>query len=245
MHTTRLSIEYDGSGFRGWAAQPGLRTVQGELEAALETILRERVALRVAGRTDAGVHATGQVASFESEAESPDSLAHRLNGVLTADLAVTAAEPRAGRLRRSRRRPLTDLLLPAADPLGTKPPRAGAFLVVAATARSRGTRRLCGGAGRQARLHRVHPDRHRPRPLRARGDAGGVGARKTAEFSASGSRPTPLCAEWSAPWSGPCSRSEAAVAAPRISPPCSRAPRASEREIRPPPTVSISPRSAT
>ena len=93
MHTTRLSIEYDGSGFRGWAAQPGLRTVQGELEAALETILRERVALRVAGRTDAGVHATGQVASFESEAESPDSLAHRLNGVLTADLAVTAAEP--------------------------------------------------------------------------------------------------------------------------------------------------------
>jgi tRNA pseudouridine38-40 synthase len=91
--TTRLEIEYDGSGFRGWAAQPGLRTVQAELESALAKILDEQVGLTVAGRTDAGVHAWGQVASFESEAGPPTNLARRLNGVLPDDLAVTAAAP--------------------------------------------------------------------------------------------------------------------------------------------------------
>jgi len=87
--TTRLEIEYDGGGFRGWAAQPGLRTVQGELESALATVLGEQPSLTVAGRTDAGVHAWGQVASFESEAQPPTSLASRLNGVLPVDVAVT------------------------------------------------------------------------------------------------------------------------------------------------------------
>lgn len=58
----RLDIAYDGAAFHGWAAQPGLRTVQGELETALAAVLREPVALTVAGRTDAGVHARGQVA---------------------------------------------------------------------------------------------------------------------------------------------------------------------------------------
>src|SRR3954447_582401 len=62
MTTVRLEVEYDGSGFRGWARQPDLRTVQGELEAALATVLREPVELTVPGRTDTGVHATGQVA---------------------------------------------------------------------------------------------------------------------------------------------------------------------------------------
>jgi len=88
----RLELEYDGGGFRGWAAQPGLRTVQGELEAALETVLRASVQLTVAGRTDTGVHALGQVASFETEAEVPEDLARRLNGVGPDDVAVTAAE---------------------------------------------------------------------------------------------------------------------------------------------------------
>lgn len=92
MASVRLDIEYDGGGFRGWAKQPGLRTVQGELEAALETILRERVQLTVAGRTDTGVHALGQVASFETEAEVPGDLARRLNGVGPDDVAVRAAE---------------------------------------------------------------------------------------------------------------------------------------------------------
>jgi tRNA pseudouridine38-40 synthase len=89
--TVRLDIEYDGSGFRGWARQPGMRTVQGELEAALETVLREPVTLTVAGRTDTGVHARGQVASFETDAELPPNLARSLNGVGPDDIAVTAA----------------------------------------------------------------------------------------------------------------------------------------------------------
>jgi tRNA pseudouridine38-40 synthase len=89
----RLDIEYDGSRFVGWASQPGQRTVQGELETALETILREPIALCVAGRTDAGVHACGQVASFATAAEVPGDLLRRLNGVTADDIAVTAAGP--------------------------------------------------------------------------------------------------------------------------------------------------------
>jgi tRNA pseudouridine38-40 synthase len=91
VSTIRLDIEYDGTGFSGWAAQQGLRTVQGELEAALATVLREQVQLTVAGRTDAGVHAWGQVASFVTAAEMPGDLARRLNGLGPRDIAVTAA----------------------------------------------------------------------------------------------------------------------------------------------------------
>ena len=91
MPTVRLDIEYDGSGFRGWARQPDLRTVQGELETALATVLREPVALTVAGRTDTGVHALGQVASFETSAEVPEDLMRHLNGVGPDDVSITAA----------------------------------------------------------------------------------------------------------------------------------------------------------
>jgi tRNA pseudouridine38-40 synthase len=90
--SVRLDIEYEGGGFRGWAVQPGLRTVQGELEAALQTVLRVPAQLTVAGRTDAGVHALGQVASFETEAELPKDLARALNSVGPDDVAVTRAE---------------------------------------------------------------------------------------------------------------------------------------------------------
>jgi tRNA pseudouridine38-40 synthase len=89
--TVRLDIEYDGAGFRGWARQPELRTVQSELETALATVLREPVELTVAGRTDTGVHATGQVASFETAADPPEDLMRRLNGLLPDDVAVTGA----------------------------------------------------------------------------------------------------------------------------------------------------------
>ena len=93
MTSVRLEIEYDGTGFKGWAKQPGLRTVQEELETALETVLREPVKLTVAGRTDTGVHAEGQVASFVTDAEMPVNLAQRLNGLGPRDIAVTAAVP--------------------------------------------------------------------------------------------------------------------------------------------------------
>ena len=93
MSTARLEIAYDGTRFAGWAAQPGLRTVQGELEDSVARILGgEPVALTVAGRTDAGVHALAQVASFDHRRELPDRFADRLNAVLPRDVAVLAAE---------------------------------------------------------------------------------------------------------------------------------------------------------
>ena len=94
---TKLTIEYDGSRFLGWARQPGQRTVQGELERALRTILGEQshdgapLTLTVAGRTDRGVHAWGQVASYCHEAVDP----LRLNALLPDDVAVLACEPAA------------------------------------------------------------------------------------------------------------------------------------------------------
>lgn len=90
----RLDLAYDGGGFHGWAAQPGLRTVEGELTDALGTVLRVPVSLTVAGRTDAGVHASGQVAHVDvpgtawaglpgrSEREPGQALVSRLTGVL-------------------------------------------------------------------------------------------------------------------------------------------------------------------
>jgi tRNA pseudouridine38-40 synthase len=82
--TSRLLIEYDGSDFAGWARQPGLRTVQGVLEEGLERVTRRHLALTVAGRTDAGVHARRQVASHDGE----PAPASALNGVLPRDLRV-------------------------------------------------------------------------------------------------------------------------------------------------------------
>jgi tRNA pseudouridine38-40 synthase len=86
--TSRLLIEYDGSDFAGWARQPRLRTVQGVLEDALERATRRHVTLTVAGRTDAGVHARGQVASHDG----PPAPASALNGVLARDVRVVESE---------------------------------------------------------------------------------------------------------------------------------------------------------
>ena len=85
--STRLLIEYDGTHFAGWARQPGHRTVQGELEHALATLLPEPVELTVAGRTDRGVHAWGQVASYAGPA--PD--VRGLNALTPPDIAVLEA----------------------------------------------------------------------------------------------------------------------------------------------------------
>lgn len=91
MTIVRLDLAYHGAGFAGWAGQPGLRTVQAELEAALERVLDAPARLTVAGRTDAGVHAWGQVASFPLEGEPPETLGRALNGLTGDDLAVLAA----------------------------------------------------------------------------------------------------------------------------------------------------------
>ncbi len=103
LHRLRLDVGYDGTQFSGWAAQPELRTVQGVLETALGRVLRvEPPRLTVAGRTDAGVHARGQVCHVDvsehawfavpgrSSREPAQALMRRLAGVLPADVRVTA-----------------------------------------------------------------------------------------------------------------------------------------------------------
>jgi tRNA pseudouridine38-40 synthase len=93
----RLDIGYDGAAFAGWAVQPGQRTVQGVLQGALATMLRTEALLTVAGRTDAGVHATCQVAHVDLPApvwdELRESLLRRLAGILPPDVRVTAVRP--------------------------------------------------------------------------------------------------------------------------------------------------------
>ncbi|MDP9455025.1 MAG: tRNA pseudouridine(38-40) synthase TruA [Actinomycetota bacterium] len=82
-------VEYDGTDFAGWAAQPGRRTVETTLSGALEIILRQPVKLTVAGRTDAGVHASGQVVSFEADTKlPPSSIAYKTTAVLPPDAAL-------------------------------------------------------------------------------------------------------------------------------------------------------------
>lgn len=97
MGTWRLDLAYDGTPFCGWAKQPGRRSVEGELERALEVVVRERVRLSVAGRTDAGVHALAQVASFVTSRTGfvPERLRHSLNALLPPEVAVLAAAPAA------------------------------------------------------------------------------------------------------------------------------------------------------
>lgn len=91
MPTLRLDLAYDGAGFRGYAFQEGLRTIQGDLEAALKTVLGSPVEIAVAGRTDAGVHARGQVVSLQvDEAADLGRLARSLNGIVGPEIAVTA-----------------------------------------------------------------------------------------------------------------------------------------------------------
>ena len=90
----RLTLEYDGTGFRGWAVQPGARTVEGVLHEALSDVFESWSELRVAGRTDTGVHALAQVASVEVNGGAPsERAAPALNARLPDDVAVSAAEP--------------------------------------------------------------------------------------------------------------------------------------------------------
>ncbi len=92
MAVLKLVLAYEGTGFHGFARQPGQRTVEGVLLDALERILVRRPRLSVAGRTDAGVHAEGQVVSFEAEpGTDPGDLQRALNGMLGPEIAVRRA----------------------------------------------------------------------------------------------------------------------------------------------------------
>jgi len=94
MARLKLTLEYDGTAFRGWAAQPGLRTVEGVLRDALDRVFPGWNELAVAGRTDTGVHALGQVASVEAEGGPPsERAAEALNVELPDDVAVSEVEP--------------------------------------------------------------------------------------------------------------------------------------------------------
>ncbi len=92
MVTYRCVIEYDGTAFHGWQFQPGLRTVCGEVETTLSGLFAEPVKVTAAGRTDTGVHATGQVISFDAERRFPiERLALALNARLPPDVSAREA----------------------------------------------------------------------------------------------------------------------------------------------------------
>ncbi|HXF56999.1 MAG TPA: tRNA pseudouridine(38-40) synthase TruA [Actinomycetota bacterium] len=106
MAVIRLLLAYDGTDFHGWARQPGLRTVQGAIEGVLERLLGEVPPLSVAGRTDAGVHAEGQVASFPApERLDPGRVQRALNAALAPEVVVLRADraPEGFDARRSAR----------------------------------------------------------------------------------------------------------------------------------------------
>ncbi|HST14168.1 MAG TPA: tRNA pseudouridine(38-40) synthase TruA [Gaiellaceae bacterium] len=89
----KLTVSYDGTAFRGWARQPGARTVEGELRGALEELYRSSEGLAVAGRTDTGVHALANVVSVDVEGGPPPArAAEALNASLPDDVAVVASE---------------------------------------------------------------------------------------------------------------------------------------------------------
>jgi tRNA pseudouridine38-40 synthase len=92
----KLTLEYDGTAFHGWAAQPELRTVEGVVRDALGDVYPQFEKLAVAGRTDTGVHAHGNVVSVEAEGGPPaDRAANALNAALPGDVAVVAADEAA------------------------------------------------------------------------------------------------------------------------------------------------------
>ncbi len=89
----KLTLQYDGSAFHGWQVQPGVRTVQGEVDGALSRLANVGITTIAAGRTDAGVHATGQVVSADlPEKWTAGSVRASLNAILPADVWVAAAE---------------------------------------------------------------------------------------------------------------------------------------------------------
>lgn len=96
MRNIKLNIEYDGTDFAGWQIQPGQRTVQGLLEEKLRGMLEEKISVLCSGRTDAGVHAAGQVANFKTSRDIPlKAFEEGLNSLLPRDVAIIKAEEAA------------------------------------------------------------------------------------------------------------------------------------------------------
>lgn len=93
IQTWKLTVAYDGTDFQGWQVQPGLPTIQGDLQSALHRIVGESPLPQGSGRTDAGVHALAQVASFPLQARiPPENLLRALNRTLPGSIRITAAE---------------------------------------------------------------------------------------------------------------------------------------------------------
>ncbi len=93
----KLTLEYDGAAFRGWAAQPEQRTIEGVVRESFDRVFPRWESLAVAGRTDTGVHALGQVASVDVDSGPPlDRAAEALNAVLPDDVSVIAVEEAVG-----------------------------------------------------------------------------------------------------------------------------------------------------
>ena len=93
MRNLKLTLAYDGTSFHGWQTQPGVRTIQGELERVIGHILDHEITTHGSGRTDAGVHAHGQVAHFQTEkAIDTDALHRSVNALLTSEIRVMSVE---------------------------------------------------------------------------------------------------------------------------------------------------------
>lgn len=93
MRNIRLIIEYDGKSFNGWQKQPNKLNIQGEIERAIEELTGEKTDLIASGRTDAGVHALGQVANFKTQSSIPiDKFAIAINSKLKKSIVIKAAE---------------------------------------------------------------------------------------------------------------------------------------------------------
>ena len=93
MRNIKLVIEYDGKEFNGWQKQPNKLNIQGTIEKAIETITKEKVELMASGRTDAGVHALGQVANFKTNSNIPiDKFAIAINSNLKKSIIIKSAE---------------------------------------------------------------------------------------------------------------------------------------------------------
>ena len=103
MRTFKLTLAYDGTEYAGWQMQPGKRTIQAALEGALAKITGETIRVAASGRTDAGVHALGQVVSFSSDtALAPEVVRNALNAELPRDIAAVAVEYAAERFHARR-----------------------------------------------------------------------------------------------------------------------------------------------